>query len=153
MGRIEKLKKRKFYAQRAWARARGIKFLFTYEEWEAWWEKQLGPRWWLKRGLRAHQFVMARKGDKGPYHPSNVACITASQHAIETNSRREYLPETGRKIAATKVGDLNPQFGKPGTMLGRKQSKKAKKQISESLALAYEEGRRGPPKYWWGKRV
>ena len=62
---------------------RGIEFNFTYEEWVAWWIKHLGPNWFEKRGNCAGQYVMARKGDEGPYSVENVRCITCEQNSKE----------------------------------------------------------------------
>lgn len=73
--------KKAFNAQRAQARQRGIEFQFDYWAWTNWWEEQLGPDWFKKRGNIKGKFVMARYGDEGPYKPANVKCIT-----FETNS-------------------------------------------------------------------
>lgn len=65
------------------ARRRGIDFQFNFDEWCQWWRSNLGDDWLLRRGRKQTQFVMARKGDKGPYHPSNVKCIRAAQNIME----------------------------------------------------------------------
>lgn len=76
---------------------RGIEFHFSFEEWVKWWEDELGPDWFKKRGCRSGQFVMARKKDKGPYAPWNVKCVTqASNHA-------EYNARNGSKRRASRV--------------------------------------------------
>jgi hypothetical protein len=69
-----------FKRQREGAAERGIKFKFTYEQWVAWWEAHLGPDWMQKRGCRRGQFVMARKGDKGPYAAWNVQCVLQAEN-------------------------------------------------------------------------
>ena len=74
-----------FCQQRKTSRQRGIDFQFTWEEWLVWWEEQLGPDWLSKRGCKIGKFVMARKGDVGPYHPSNVVCITTSKNVHDGN--------------------------------------------------------------------
>jgi len=38
--------------------------------------KKLGPDWLEKRGRGKSEYVMARKGDIGPYSPENVECLT-----------------------------------------------------------------------------
>lgn len=67
------------------AKARGIEFHFSFEEWIGWWEQQIGPDWQTKRGCKKGQFVMARYKDKGPYVPWNVKCITTSANVSESH--------------------------------------------------------------------
>ena len=67
------------------SRNRGIAFRFTFERWVAWWEKHLGPDRLSLRGTKSHQYVMARKGDKGSYCVANVECITASKNMTDAN--------------------------------------------------------------------
>jgi hypothetical protein len=70
-----------FTAHRDFAtKKRGLKFLFTFEEWVAWWVDHLGPDWFAKRGRAYNQYVMARIGDKGPYAIWNVECITSQEN-------------------------------------------------------------------------
>jgi hypothetical protein len=66
------------------AKARGIEFKFSFDKWIDWWEDNLGPNWQQKRGSRPGKFVMARKGDKGPYHPDNVECILSEKNSKDT---------------------------------------------------------------------
>lgn len=56
---------------------RGIQFLFSYNQWIAWWKSQLGPNWFELRGPKQGHFVMARNGDTGPYVEWNVKCVRA----------------------------------------------------------------------------
>jgi hypothetical protein len=99
---------RAFQAQRTSARRRGIPFLFTFEEWWAWW--QIGNRW-QNRGMGKHKFVMARFGDKGPYSPKNVYCATHEEnHAI--------VPTEVRSQASRKAWTVNPD--KPRNPRGAK---------------------------------
>ncbi len=72
-----------YITQRENARRRGIDFLFTFEQWVKWWTKRLGPDWFSKRGRHANEYVMARKGDKGPYAVWNVVCVTASRNCAD----------------------------------------------------------------------
>jgi hypothetical protein len=69
-----------FYLHRFNATGRKISFEFTYEQWVAWWEEQLGPDWFERRGPWRGCYVMARRGDVGPYHPDNVMCVLHSQN-------------------------------------------------------------------------
>lgn len=62
------------------AKQRGIRFLFSYLQWVAWWEWKLGPDWAMKRGPKRGQYVMARKKDKGPYAVWNVVCDRAENN-------------------------------------------------------------------------
>jgi len=56
-----------FLEQRCNAKKRGISFEFEYDEWVEWWGSDIN-----RRGCHAGDLVMARYGDTGPYHPSNV---------------------------------------------------------------------------------
>lgn len=67
---------------------RGIKFEFTYLEWVTWWIQALGPDWQSKRGHRRGQFVMARRGDVGPYAAHNVRCVPVELNHAEYNVLR-----------------------------------------------------------------
>lgn len=87
------------------SRRRGIKFQFTYEEWVAWWVKNLGPRWMKLRGHRSGQYVMARNGDSGPYAPHNVKCITANQNHSDT--AKNGTSTTGIKNAQAKLTEAD----------------------------------------------
>lgn len=62
------------------AKARGKDWKFTVEEWVNWWEEKLGPDWLEKRGRGKSKFIMARRGDTGPYSPDNVECLTNTQN-------------------------------------------------------------------------
>jgi hypothetical protein len=85
----------KFNNHRVDARRRGIEFLFTFEEWWAWW--QVDNRW-ENRGRGANQFVMARHGDQGPYAPWNVRCTTARENTQEKD--RDKFRESVRQAHA-----------------------------------------------------
>jgi hypothetical protein len=64
-------------------RNRGIKWYFTMKGWIKWWEDHLGPNWFQLRGVHSNEYCMARNGDKGPYAPWNVKCITNAQNCSE----------------------------------------------------------------------
>ncbi len=61
------------------ATRRGIAFLFTFEEWMGWW-KVTGH--YEQRGNHRGEYVMARKGDQGPYVLGNVECIRAEVNSV-----------------------------------------------------------------------
>lgn len=93
-------------------KVRGIAFHFTYEDWVAWWKYHLGPNWFELRGRCTGQYVMARRGDKGPYARWNVKCITHSENSREQHKGRGkrltpeqvveiYLSDKTKKILAT----------------------------------------------------
>lgn len=70
-----------FYFHRRTAKERGIEFLFTLQEWWAWWTAEPGR--WERRGKGQADFMMARRGDKGPYSPENVYCATGRENRLE----------------------------------------------------------------------
>lgn len=88
MFRSEDIRKklRAYEGQRNRARRRYILFEFEFDEWCAWWQRHLGDDWMKKRGHYAHQYVMARYFDDGPYATHNVKCITASENCAEIRS-------------------------------------------------------------------
>jgi hypothetical protein len=79
LGRIE----RAYNSQKSYSKQRGIEFLFLRKDWVKWWEDNLGPEWFEKRGPFKHQYCMARFGDKGPYVLGNVKCITNAENNAE----------------------------------------------------------------------
>ena len=70
----------RYCSQKSHAKKRGIEWQFTFEEWVKWWEDNLGPDWMQKRGCTQGKHQMARNGDKGPYAPWNVQCLTHEQN-------------------------------------------------------------------------
>lgn len=60
--------KRRFNQRKASAKRRGIGFELTFEQWLSVWGDKLD-----ERGTRAHQYVMCRVMDKGPYALGNVS--------------------------------------------------------------------------------
>lgn len=76
----ERQARKAFSAQKRTAKQRGIPFLFTFEGWWAWW--QTDSRW-ANRGMGWDKFVMARKGDTGPYSAENVYCATHAQNRAD----------------------------------------------------------------------
>lgn len=91
--------KRAYYDHKKSAAKRGVAFQFTFEEWIAWWQLHLGANWMMYRGRRVNDYVMARNGDVGPYHPDNVMCLTVSQNHIQRKNKYHKLrPEQALEI-------------------------------------------------------
>lgn len=57
-------------SQRAYAKHRGIPFQFTLREWWLWWKFALPAE--ARRGKKAGDYMMRRKGDRGAFEPENV---------------------------------------------------------------------------------
>ena len=95
----------RYYSQVKTARRRGIVWSFTFKTWVTWWQSKLGADWIVKRGKSKNQFVMARKRDRGPYHPDNVKCVKASENASER--RENGTAASGDQVAL--VGSKKPQ--------------------------------------------
>lgn len=123
----------KFIDQRKSAKRRGIEFHLTFEAWWTIWQES-GR--WSERGRLAHQYCMARPGDRGAYEVGNVKIITVSQNCREkklspdglermrrANTGNKYSvgkirsAETRAKISialkgrSQNVGQANPMFG------------------------------------------
>ena len=100
--------RRAYMMQRHNAKRRGIIWQFTYAVWIAWWEAQLGPDWFKKRGIRLGQYVMARKNDVGPYSPENVECKTNTKNTLET----DYCGKSKRYLPRDKIISIYQSSGK-----------------------------------------
>lgn len=121
---------------------RGIWWNFTFEEWIAWWQRHLGRNWFKLRGYHTGQYVMARKGDKGPYTKSNVRCIRVEDNHNEYNltkisqagkSHRGRLPfEIVKAVyeADGRYADIAKQFGLNEHSVHRIKCQKAYKAIT-----------------------
>jgi hypothetical protein len=70
----------RYTRQRENARKRGIAWNFTFADWWRIW--QVSGKWDLMG--RGFGYVMARKGDCGPYAPDNVYICTSSQNAKDS---------------------------------------------------------------------
>jgi hypothetical protein len=99
-----------FLAQRAHAEKRGVPFRLTFREWEEWWQ---ATGHYNERGSKKHQYVMARKGDKGAYELGNIECITADQNRQDcftnyyaTPSQADYLMTQIRKSRGLSLGKV-----------------------------------------------
>lgn len=112
---------RLFHRQKRQAAKRGIGFDFSFEQWVRWWENHLGPNWLEKRGRFKGQYVMARAGDKGDYHPNNVKCITCSENQSEQiangtspagwNKGVRGLPQKGMKLSEEQAREIKQSSG------------------------------------------
>ena len=81
------------------AAKRGIPFLFTFEQWSEWW---LTDDRWSRRGRKAGQLQMGRKGNSGPYSPDNVECATKEEKQksqLTAHSFSVLSPEQRAEIA------------------------------------------------------
>ena len=89
-----------YASQKCTSKKRDIEFKFTFDEWIEWWKNALGPEWRTMRGRERGQYVMARKGDDGPYSPENVECKLHEQNDLEgaINGRRKLTHENVLEI-------------------------------------------------------
>ncbi len=77
---------RAYMNQRRNAAKRGIPFQLSFAEWQwLWW--QSGK--WKERGRSRDSYVMARKGDSGPYAVGNVFFQTVAENLSEGNRGRK----------------------------------------------------------------
>jgi hypothetical protein len=102
--------KKEFNGQKNNAKARGIEFLFTYEQWFDWWVVSGKLK---QRGKGRGKYCMMRKGDVGPYSIDNVFCGTNERNASDchlgskrTKATRIKMSESHKGLFA---GDKNPR--------------------------------------------
>ena len=100
--------KRSFYNHRLSAKHRGIKFLLTFEQWWIIWQDS---GYWKERGRLKGQYVMARKGDKGPYAIGNVKIIKVEEN-IEERVTPRGSATTVSKITEDDVRKIRSLDGK-----------------------------------------
>jgi hypothetical protein len=79
----------KFRQQRSSAKARGVEWLMTFDEWWGVWE---ASGRWTQRGHRDGQYVMGRHGDTGPYAVGNVSIILSNANHAVQRGRESGLP-------------------------------------------------------------
>lgn len=97
---------RKRYTQhKSNAKMRGVKFLFTFDEWKDWW---IATGKWEQRGKLRGQYVMRRHGDVGPYSIDNVFCGVTEENVRDGNLGKEITLETRNKISASNKGQSHP---------------------------------------------
>ncbi len=80
----QKTAKGRWSRQKANARARGISWELTFEEWLEIWNTS-GK--WEERGNKADNYCMARKFDIGPYSKDNVEIIKGKRNSQESYQR------------------------------------------------------------------
>ena len=113
---------RRFQKHRVQSKHRGIKFLFTFEEWLNIWTDS-GQ--FHNAGKHRGQYHMARYGDKGPYAVGNVRIVPCEvnhsemRHSMETRAKmtqdrlgRKHTEATKEKIRLAQQGPKNPNYGK-----------------------------------------
>ena len=76
----------KYRRHRASAQGRGIQWEFTFREW---WVVWFFSGHWDQRGTMRGEYVMSRRGDKGPYSTGNVFIQTCSQNSKDAMVLRE----------------------------------------------------------------
>lgn len=94
---------KKYTNQRAHAKARGIEFLLSFDEWLAVWTDSGKLEY---RGRGKNSYVMARHNDVGPYSSDNVSIKTALENASEGNLGKTVSPETRELIAKARRGTV-----------------------------------------------
>jgi hypothetical protein len=102
----------KFRIHRQNARARGIPFRLTFEQWWRIWQRS-GK--WKQRGSRPGQYCMARPGDRGAYEIGNVTICSVDENRAERNRNHPLR------------GDANPAFGKDYWAMASKMERKRRK--------------------------
>ena len=93
-----------FKWQRTNAQQRGVKFLFSFDEWKQWW---IDSGNWHLRGVGKDKFCMCRTGDIGPYAIWNVYCATNGKNLSDANIGKPKSQITRKKISKTMTGQKN----------------------------------------------
>jgi hypothetical protein len=118
--------KKQYNAQKRAAKYRGIEWHFTYDTWIEWWGADI-----TKRGRDKTDLVMARIGDTGPYHPSNVRKLTGAENSAEVNKGKNFSIDHRNKIGAANKNNVAWNKGITGPdshMYGNQNS--VKKQVT-----------------------
>ena len=82
--------KTRFNKQKNTAGDRGIEWLLSFEQWLSIWVES-GHL--CERGLGKNRFVMARRGDVGPYSVSNVFICTHSENSRDARQNHQRTTE------------------------------------------------------------
>jgi hypothetical protein len=88
------------------AKQRNIEWQFTYDTWIEWWGDDI-----VNRGCKSGQLVMARNGDIGPYHPTNVSKKTCNENISEGNKGRIHSKDHTTKIVVARTGSATKLKG------------------------------------------
>jgi hypothetical protein len=119
----------RFRNQKNNSRHRGIVWAITFPQWMAAW---LESGHWGDRGRHAEGYVMARKGDTGPYTIGNIYITTLAQNVVDyqaTLKRRgvecvdgyRRLPEKSSRVSSKDHKRHSPLgTGRGWTMKGRR---------------------------------
>ena len=89
--------KSRYNTQKSGARARGIPFLLTFEEWYQWFLTQ-GVDRNIPQGNKGTSYAMCRINDSGSYELGNIYLGTQSSNTADANKRRWKI----QKIDGTK---------------------------------------------------
>lgn len=89
----------RYHATKSDAKRRGIEWQFTFESWLDWWGSDI-----VNRGPGPGQLVMARTGDIGPYHPSNVRKATTAENQNEAHLGKKRTPEQVERNRLSHLG-------------------------------------------------
>lgn len=150
---------KKYTSQKYLAGKRGIDWQFTYEEWIDWWGTDI-----VNRGPKSGQLVMARTGDIGPYHPSNVRKATVEENVSEAHLGKTviYNKEAALKRAKSNTGKKRTAEQKITMSSAQKNrfssnpvSEETKKKISAANkphTKEHEEKRLAAIKAYWANR-
>jgi hypothetical protein len=90
----------RFCRQRWGAKRRCIEWLFSYEEWLRVWQDSGHLH---ERGPRCGQYVMARKGDLGPYSADNVRIVRCEINGFESAGWKKRRTRRALEIAKWKA--------------------------------------------------
>lgn len=97
---------RKAYTQhKSNAKARGVPFLLTFDEWKEIW---LASGKWAERGRGAKKYCMCRKGDAGAYEVGNVFIDRNARNVSDGNKGKPDSLETRAKKSAALIGKPKP---------------------------------------------
>jgi hypothetical protein len=93
-----------YKAQVASAKKRGISFEICFTDWWEWWKTD--NRWERRGDVFLDGFVMARKGDIGPYAIWNIYCATFTQNLADGKPR---MIEATEARKAARLESLPPK--------------------------------------------
>ena len=91
--------KHKYNQQKANAKARGVEFKLTFQEWWGWWQ---ATGHYHERGKGAGKYVMARHNDAGPYELGNIYACTQEVNAVHAHKGKK-LPEAVKEKMRNRV--------------------------------------------------
>jgi hypothetical protein len=107
MKKLDYKERHKYACHKSKAKARGVEFNLTYEEWWDIWEKS-GK--WNQRGCRKGQYVMSRYNDMGAYEVGNVFIQTQTENRREAmlGKPANYIRTSAQRLAQIKR--VNPNY-------------------------------------------